>query len=560
MVKKRRNPKQLDIFGNGHHVLVEKPELRPYQLQGVEEMRAFVNRGYLRIILTMPTGGGKTVVSAYIIDSARQLERRVLFVVHRIELINQTARQLARFGVTDIGVIRANDERTNPDAPVQIASIDTLRNRDKPSADIIFIDECHRAIADSYKLLFDLYPAALHIGLTASPFRIDNQGLGEIYQAIVTCALPSQLIADGFIQEPRVFAAPMAADISDVEYSEMSHDYHNKQLASAMMKGSLVGNIVEEWKRHAQKRRTVVFAVNVEHSKRICEEFIQEGVPAAHIDSQTPSDERTLAQLKLEKNEISVICNVDVLSEGWDQPSVNCGILARPTSSLRLHMQQCGRILRPWDVSNDPLCDAPSGCIILDHAGNIERHGMPTQDRHFDLLRGEVRKEDAPTLHTCKKCYTMWTGTSRICPECGVEKPVEDRKPIAQDESIILKEVDPRKIFTKADEERQYFIRELQRCRERGNKPGFASHRFKDKYGRFPPFMWSNQAKQMYNADADWQKAASARSQRAEHWQQHMADKKTRIEEEVGTHVKDEGFTEEPQENQNWWNDEDIPF
>lgn len=551
-MSKKKNHKQLDIFKNGHPVLVEKPELRPYQLQGVEEMRALVGQGYLRIILTMPTGGGKTVVASHIIDSARQLERRVLFVVNRIELLNQTARQLARFGVIDIGVIRANDERVNPDAPVQVASIDTLRNRNLGDwiPDIVFIDECHRAMADSYRDIFIRYPAALHIGLTATPFRTDNQGLGELYQKIVRCASYSELITDGFIIAPRIFAAPIEPDLGDVEYSIATHDYHNSQLAQVMMKPKLMGNIVEEWKKHAQGRRTVCFAVNVEHSQKLAEAFRAEGIAAAHLDGKTSADERTLILIKLEKYELQVVCNCDVLSEGWDQPSVKCAVFARPTASLRLHMQQSGRILRPWDSSSDVFCDAPSGAIIIDHAGNVERHGLPHQDRHFDLQMGEVRKEDAPTLHTCKTCYLMWTGSSRICPECGAERPVEERKPIKHDEHVVLKEIDPKKVFTKQDEERAFFVRELTKARENGKKPGFAAYRFKDKYGKWPPYSWTAHAKQIFAQDADWQQSCSSRQAVRQHWESQMQQKHEEIV-HGPSQGPDQGFTEEPQEQ--WW-------
>lgn len=557
-MSKKKNQKQLDIFNNGTYIQVEKPDLRAYQLQGVEEMRDFVNQGFLRIILTMPTGGGKTVLASFIIDSARQLERRVLFIVHRIELINQTARQLARFGVTDIGVIRANDERLNPDAPTQVASIDTLRNRNLGSwiPDIVFIDECHRSMADSYRDIFIRYPSALHIGLTATPFRTDNQGLGELYQKIVRCATYSQLIEDKFIEEPRIFCAPTMPNLGDVEYVHATHDYHNGQLAQAMMSGRLMGNIVEEWKLHAAGRRTVCFAVNIEHSKRLCEEFRNEGVAAAHLDGKTSNEERTLILLRLEKNEIQVVCNCDVLSEGWDQPSVKCAILARPSASLRLHMQQCGRILRPWDSAGDVFSEAPPGAIIIDHAGNVERHGLPHQDRHFDLQMGETKKEDAPVLHTCKKCYLMWTGGSRNCPECGAEREVEERKPIRHDENVMLKELDPKKIFTQQDIERQFFIRELTKARENGKKPGFAAYRFKDKFSKWPPYSWSAQAKQMFATDTEWQAANGKRVQVREHWENQMAHKTEQIHNP--SQGKDDGFTEEPQDN--WWNNDEIPF
>lgn len=523
-------------------------------------MRRVVGDGILRVLLVCPTGGGKTVLASHIIESAiTQFSRRVLFVAHRIELINQTAKQLAKFGVTDIGVIRGNDDRVNPDAMVQVASIDTLRNREKPPADIVFVDEAHRALANSYLELFVHYKDSLHIGLTATPFRTDNQGLGEVYKALVICAKPSQLIADKFIVEPRIFVAPILPDLDGVDISGMSHDYHNAQLAAAMQRGTLIGNLVEEWKKHAAGRRTVVFAVNIEHSKKIVEAFRAEGIAAAHLDANTSEDERTQILLRLEKYEIQVVSNCDVLSEGWDQPSVKCVALCRPTQSTRLHLQQCGRILRPWE--GDVFSEAPTGALILDHAGNCFRHGLPQQDREFDLQYGQRNRQSLINLRTCDKCYAIWSGTSNVCPECGNSMPVKERPTVTEIPGIALMEADPRKMFTVEDQQRHFYLREIQKCREKGMKVGAASYRFKDKFGKMPPWSWTQQAKQMMAADPEWQRAIDSRTVTRNHWQSHMQEQRNIAENPEGSH-KDHGFTEEPEETQNWWNapEEDIPF
>lgn len=538
----------------------EKPVLRPYQEQGLVQLRTLVEQGSRRIVLVLPTGGGKTVVAARIIDLARTLAKKVLFVAHRVELINQTARQLERFGVEDIGVIRGQDDREDESAPIQIASIETLRRRERPEADIVFIDECHRAVADSYRSLFTDYPVALHIGLTATPFRLDNQGLGELYSSLVCCALPSQLVADGFIQVPRVFAAPEWPDLSGVDVVSHS-DYHNGNLANVMSKPRLVGNIVEEWKKHAQGRRTVVFAVSVDHSMRIVEVFREAGVPALHIDGNTSERDRTTALLRLEKGEIRVVSNCDVLTEGWDQPSVKCAVLARPTQSLRIHLQQCGRILRPF--TNDVLTDAPTSALILDHAGNVLRHGLPHQDREFDLVYGQKKKSiEQVTLHTCRVCFAMWSGNSRTCPECGGILPEKIRAEIEQDEQVRLAELSVPQVLTQADIERQFYLKELTKCRDQGKRPGAASYKFKEKYGKWPPYSWSQQANALFASSPDWQQAVDQRNCARSFWEQRMADAQQAHEPQQ---PKDEGFTEVLDEDDYFGQfsevgDDDIPF
>lgn len=544
---------QLRLF----NVKVVHPELRPYQEFGINELRTLISEGFRKFCLVLPTGGGKTVIAAKIIELARSLGKRVLFVAHRVELINQAGRQLERFGVVDIGIIRGEDKRTNEDAPVQIASIDTLRNRDYPPADIVFIDECHRALSDSYRPLFNHYSDSLHIGLTATPFRTDSQGLGEVYQKIIVCAKPSQLIEDKFIMAPRIFVAPEWPDLSDVEVSGGTFDFHNNHLAKAMSKPKLLGNIVEEWKKHANNRRTVCFAVNVEHSKAIVEAFREAGVNAVHIDGNTPDKERIRVLLELEAMKIQLVSNCDVLSEGWDQPSVRCAIIARPTQSLRLHLQQCGRILRWYDGD---VASPEATPLLIDHAGNCLRHGLPQQDREFDLVVGQhKRKDSVPVLHTCKQCFAIWMG-SRKCPECGVELQAKEQDEIIVDETVKLRELREPTILTEADAQRAFFLKELTKCRDIGKRPGAAGYAYKEKFGKWPPYSWSTQAKEFYAASPDWQKLVEDRQKTREFWQQRKSDaesseKKYPVhneEESPGNHFEDYGYTEIP--------DDDIPF
>lgn len=538
-----------------------KPELRPYQEEALTELRKLISEGVLRVCMVAPTGSGKTVIAAAIIDMARKLNKRILFVAHRIELINQTAKQLARFGVTDIGIIRSQDQRTDESAPVQIASIDTLRNRVLPASDIIFIDECHRSMAESYLRLFNELPNSLHVGLTATPFRTDNQGLGEIYKGLVVCAKPSQLIEDKFIVSPRIFCAPELPDLSEVEVVYGTHDYHNLNLSNAMSTPKIVGNMVEEWKKHAKGRRTVVFAVNVDHSKKIVEEFRNAGVSAAHLDGSTSLSERETILLKLEKYELQLVSNCDVLTEGWDQPNVKCAVLARPTQSTRLHLQQCGRILRT--VISDPIGDLhelPREALILDHSGNCLRHGLPQQDRIYDLGTGQSRKEKAPTLHVCKECFTIWGGTSRKCPECSVEMEVKTRAELDVDPHVQLQEVQAHVIMTEEDQQRQFFLKQLTICRDLGKKPGAAAYKFKEKYSKWPPYSWSQQAKEHFESNKEWRDAVDKRTAVREHWKARSFIPEAAEPTGGGP---DEGFTEEPEED--YWGQfkidpEEIPF
>jgi superfamily II DNA or RNA helicase len=384
-----------------------------------------------RILLVLATGGGKTSIAAAIILEELLAGRHVLFLAHRRELIAQAYRRLLELGVPehDVGVIMANDARRRPGAKVQVASVDTLRSRAKPAADVVFVDEAHRALARTYVDLVAAYPAALHIGLTATPYRADGKGLGDAYDEIIVVASPRELIAQGYLVAPRVFTVPASQrpDLSRVKVSR--GDYAAGELAAAVDRQSLVGNIVEHWMTHAPGVRTVAFAASVEHSKHIAGRFREAGVAAEHLDGETPAIERDALLARLERGETLVVSNCGVLAEGWDQPAVKCAILARPTKSTGLYLQQAGRILRPWNGL---------GAIILDHAGCALEHGLPQDDRDFSLegAKKRVRSTTETPARECPSCFAVVGIAARACPECGHELLAEREMPREDDGAL----------------------------------------------------------------------------------------------------------------------------
>jgi superfamily II DNA or RNA helicase len=294
--------------------------LRPYQIEAINKVYALSAEGVKRIVIALPTGGGKTTIAAKIIERALKHGQRVLFLAHRRELISQAYQRLVDIGIPEreVGIIMATDPRRRPGASVQVASVDTLRNRPKPRADIVFVDECHRALATTYRDIAAAYPDALHLGLTATPYRADGKGLGDAYDEIVVVATPRQLINDGFLVEPRIFTMPpdQMPDLSRVKLQ--NGDYATGELGRAMDKQGLVGNIVEHWLEHAGGVRTVAFASSVAHSKHIAERFVAAGVPAEHLDGETPTVERDAILRRLESGETRVVSNMGVLCLGAD--------------------------------------------------------------------------------------------------------------------------------------------------------------------------------------------------------------------------------------------------
>lgn len=300
--------------------------LRDYQTAAIESLRAQIRAGVRRLLLVSGTGTGKTVIAAAIIGGARQREKRILFLAHRRELIEQTSRKLDAIGV-DHGICQASHWRTRPWLPVQVASIQTLINRELPFApDLIIIDETHRARAGSYQDILARYPNAVSLGLTATPVRSDGKGLGTMFDVMVQCPSVRAMIDRGFLVPIRAWTQP---EQSFKGVRKTGGDYNLEDLAVRMDQAKLVGNIVRHWRKLANNRQTVVFAVNVEHSKHICKEFTMAGVLAEHLDGTTPTAERDAILDRLATGRTRVVTNCQVLSEGWDCLDSQTEILTR---------------------------------------------------------------------------------------------------------------------------------------------------------------------------------------------------------------------------------------
>jgi len=371
--------------------------LRPYQLHAVAQARALMAEGKRSICLVAPTGAGKTCVSAHIIHSALAKNRRVLFLAHRRELIDQCAAKLRDLGIWNYNVILSGHPQSrNPAAPMQIASIQTLIRREYPPADLVIVDECHHVAGNSYQTLLKNYPDAYVLGLTATPERLDGKGLDGIFHDLLEVATVPELIESGFLVAPTCLgpspdmAAQLKATLATVKVR--CGDYAEGQLGEAMDNATLVGDIVAHWQEWAPGQRTIVFAASILHSQHIIQQFTEAGVAAAHLDGgmATPERERILSAWR--RGDLQVVSNCQILTEGFDFPELSCCILARPTKSVALFLQMCGRVLR---TATDK-----SGALILDHAGNILEHGPPHIERVW-TLQGASKKRKVEKTHAC---------------------------------------------------------------------------------------------------------------------------------------------------------------
>ena len=465
-------------------------ELRPYQHDAVAEFHRTVVDGKRRIILAAPTGAGKTIIGANIItDLIRDLSKSVLVLAHRREIIKQTAKKLLKARISH-GIIQAGVP-ARPLERVQIASIQTLWMRamhagsmDLPPADLVWVDECHHATARTYRKIIQSYPNAIVLGTSATPTRGDGRGLGGIFETIIETPQVAELIKQKYLVPTRVYA-PVDPDLRGVETRQ--GDYVESQLDERMNRDALVGDTVEHWHKFGERRKTVAFACSVAHSLHIKDEFIKSGVRAEHIDGSTPKPERDATLARLERGEIDIVCNCMVLTEGWDMPDAGCCILARPTRKMGLYRQMVGRVLRPADDKPD--------CIILDHSGATYRHGFVEDDVIWTL--DPDKRAESPThkkrgqhgsrLHECRNCGVV-SVAGEACWNCGFLPQRSPRAVEIEDGELGLVGRDRHahgKLYDPAERARWHAML-IWIGEERGYKPGWAAHKYKEKFDVFP--------------------------------------------------------------------------
>ncbi len=396
-------------------------ELRDYQESMLDQARDHMRRGVRRILLQLPTGGGKTVMAATMLGGASSRGKPSQFLVHRRELVEQTSVTFGAVGI-EHGLIASGLPAAGQRA-VQLSAVQTLVNRldTIPTPSLVVVDEAHHAVAGTWDRILSAWPDAFIIGLTATPERLDGRGLKDHFDVMVKGPSVASLIERGFLS-PYSYYAPGVPDLLGVRTT--AGDFNRAGLAAAMDKPKLIGDVVEHYLRLAPGEQGIVFAVSREHSRRIADAFTANGVRAAHVDGAMNDQERARIVGGFRAGDVRVMVNVDLFGEGFDVPGlVYCG-LARPTKSLGLHLQQVGRALR--------VMAGKAQAIIADHAGNAMTHGLPDDEREWTLegrKRGSSRAggwADAVAVHQCSECFRVTPSVLRVCP-CGHEFPVKVR-------------------------------------------------------------------------------------------------------------------------------------
>jgi superfamily II DNA or RNA helicase len=385
--------------------------LRDYQERDVERLRSAAMRSTRRVLYVAPTGSGKTVLFAHIAEGAAAKGKRVLVLLHRIELVRQTVAKLQAFGVTAGLITARRTERL--EAGVVVAAVQTLdrRQTDLGRIDLVVVDEAHHAVAATWARVLARFDGARLLGVTATPERLDGQGLGDVFEVLVEGPDVAWLAEHGYLARARAFGR--LAAVEDLRAIRTRHgDYDRAALAALMLKLPVTEAAVADYVALGEGRPAFAFCVGRHHAEVVALAFADAGVPSANLDGSASPDEREAVLEAFAAGEIQLLASCDLLTEGFDAPEAGIALLLRPTRSRALHRQIVGRVLRP-------KADGQAA-LLLDYSGNLLVHGLPDMAVRWSLEgREEMPREPRELVKLCPGCEAVVPMAASACPECG---------------------------------------------------------------------------------------------------------------------------------------------
>lgn len=387
-------------------------ELRNYQKALIDKIR---KAGTRRVCSVLPCGGGKTFIMGKIIEGAVAKGNKVLFLVHRNELIEQARKSFSSIGI-EMKIYQGNETVENSDMVI-LSTIQTMASR-MPSfirnIKIIMIDEAHHAKSETYGKVLSVNPSAFVYGFTATPHRLDNKPLGDVFNALAESVSVRWLIDNGYLADYDYYAPP---------YGFMED------------KRKIVDGIVEKYRKYADGKKTIVYAYSVDYARQIEKKFTNAGIPAASIDCKMPKKKRDEIIEDFRNGKIRVIVNVDILSEGFDVPDCECVMICDATASLTLHIQQTMRCMRPKGDKRG---------IIIDMVGNVYLHGLPDDKHEWSLTtdyKPSNKKKSETKIKTCPDCYAVLPSISKKCPMCGHDFTEEIKRREMEEKAAELEKI-----------------------------------------------------------------------------------------------------------------------
>lgn len=388
-------------------------ELRDYQERCIHEIRAAYKSGKRAPLLCSPTGSGKSATLGYMLGNTK---KRTLILAHRTELVQMISDSLpVRHGILMPGHRQTDDQ-------IQVGMMQTVARRLEklPQFEWVISDEAHLAICPTWLNILKHYSSAWHLGMSATPCRLDGKGLGEHYDEIVYGPSITELTDRGYLVSARVFAP--IVNVSSIRTS--GDDFNLAEAAKEFGKSKIVGDAVSHVQRHAADRSTIVFCCSREHADQVAAQFTAVGISAMNVDGSMSTTDRRDRINDFRAGKIRVLTNVDLLTTGFDCPQISCEVLLRPTKSLALYLQMIGRVLRPFNGKRD--------AILLDHANNVRLHGLPDEDREWSLdgaapKKKKAKDEDEESVRQCLHCFAIHK-PAPACVECGYVYPIKSRR------------------------------------------------------------------------------------------------------------------------------------
>lgn len=373
-------------------------ELREYQKEILQEIRNSYISGHNSPTLVLGCGGGKSCIAAEMAKLSTQKGKEVLFLVHRIELKEQIEDTFKWWGVNmnhcTVGMVQS-----------------ISRKLDKiPPPDFIITDEGHHGLSSTYTKIYNYFPNAKKLFLSATPKRTSGEGLGSVSDDIIEGVATKWLINNNFLA-PYEYYSSVLIDCDKLKIKK--GEYDQDSILEEIDKTAIYGSVIEGYKKFCNGKKSIIFCSSIEHSKKVANIFNENGIAAAHIDGKTNKQLRKEIMDKFRSGEIKILCNYEIISEGLSVDDCEACLLLRPTQSLILFIQSSMRCMR---YKKDKTA------IILDFVGNYTRFGLPDDDRDWKL-NYEKRKRQATgnaiAIRQCLNCYKVYKGTQPICPYCG---------------------------------------------------------------------------------------------------------------------------------------------
>lgn len=401
-------------------------ELRPYQLEIINKIKHQLINGKKSICAVLGCGGGKSIIQGCITASANKKNNRVLFLVHRKELCEQIKNTFTLCGVnwefTNVGMVQTYTRR-----------IDKLQ-----TPDIIITDECHLSTAKSYTKIYDAFPDAIKLGFTATPIRLNEGGLGTVYDAIVEGVSTEWLIQNKYLSDYKYYSLPLA----DTEGLHVKNgEFISEEVNAIIENKAIYAGTVEQYLKLAKDKKAMVYCPSINSSKQVAEEFNLAGVTASHVDGTTPKIERERIVSEYRTGKIKVLTNVDLFGVGFDDKDIICTIFLRPTMSVALYIQMAMRSLRYSDNKT---------AIILDCVGNVRRHGLPSDNRKWSL-ESKIKQKNTVKIRECENCFAVYPPTLSQCPYCQFKATKEIKRENKKTVEIDLIEVKRQNDIKNAD-------------------------------------------------------------------------------------------------------------